>query len=949
MRKKDYSLLIAAFIGLSSGWAVLNQDVFATEEEPVSMPSMEEGASDLATENETADEITTEDDFSDGEIDQTVPNEEEGKELDQGQDDSIDLDITDSNQNHEFEKKEEIVPVEKIEETPVVQKTETVAMQAAPKKAAAPAPAALKAASLNGWNNNKYYVNNVMAIGETKIGNDLHLFDNDGNPLNGFIQYGEKTYYCESLGKVKTGTFQVGNQKFTASSTGEIIKSDFDKIPYYNQYDARWKNIVIGSSTLGNAGCAVMTATTIVNYFNQTNYSPVDMGKQLYQAGYFNNGMIGSTNDMWQWVANKYNLTWKGNLDANGIKESLLGGNIVAVRVKQSRWCTPDSSHQIYLTGYQDGKVRVYDPYNTDQMGYFTLQEVMNAQSPYDEDTRAGGPFVALGKKIIQTIESSFNRYGTVVIGDQAYTGKQITAKPVVGLYQNGSYIELKEGKDYTLSFKNNVNAGQASVIVTGKGLYKGSISKGFYIVNNTIANATYTLASKGNGSLVLDIPSASKSTGAALQIYTSNGTMAQQFQIEKQANGYYTIRNKNSGLYLTSSSDWRKIHNGLGVTQQNFKNDKSCLWMIRSTANGYVISSAWDSNYVLDVQSAVFKNGSKIQLYAGNGTKAQAWNLNNLDQKAQSINDLAAANVKTIADGFYTIASRINGNKVVDVAGASGANGANVQIYTKNGTQAQIFQVSHVNNFLKITNVASGKVLDVNAGIGKSGTNVQQYAWNGSKAQLWIAISTTDGIKLVSALDQNLVLDLNAAATYDGNNIGIYASNNTKAQRWTFQKAEDPRATLNSMAAKSKSLVAAGVYEIHSMVNGNYNLDVTGANKSNGANVQLYSDNDTNAQRWKVSFDAQGYAQIQNINSGKYLSVANAKAQSGENIIQSSGTSYAQKWVFQQLNGAIQIVSAMHKDYVLDLSGAHSVNGRNIQLYANNGSKAQQWKFVKV
>ena len=92
MRKKDYSLLIAAFIGLSSGWAVLNQDVFATEEEPVSMPSIEEGASDLATENETADEITTEDDFSDGEIDQTVPNEEEGKELDQ----------TDSNQNHEF-------------------------------------------------------------------------------------------------------------------------------------------------------------------------------------------------------------------------------------------------------------------------------------------------------------------------------------------------------------------------------------------------------------------------------------------------------------------------------------------------------------------------------------------------------------------------------------------------------------------------------------------------------------------------------------------------------------------------------------------------------------------------------------------------------------------------------------------------------------------------------
>ena len=170
MRKKDYSLLIAAFIGLSSGWAVLNQDVFATEEEPVSMPSIEEGASDLATENETADEITTEDDFSDGEIDQTVPNEEEGKELDQGQDDSIDLDITDSNQNHEFEKKRRNRAGRENRRDSSCPEDGNRGDASGSKKAVAPAPAALKAASLNGWNNNKYYVNNVMAIGETKIG-----------------------------------------------------------------------------------------------------------------------------------------------------------------------------------------------------------------------------------------------------------------------------------------------------------------------------------------------------------------------------------------------------------------------------------------------------------------------------------------------------------------------------------------------------------------------------------------------------------------------------------------------------------------------------------------------------------------------------------------------------------------------------------------------------------
>lgn len=31
MIKKDYSLLVAAFIGLSSGWAVMNQEALASQ------------------------------------------------------------------------------------------------------------------------------------------------------------------------------------------------------------------------------------------------------------------------------------------------------------------------------------------------------------------------------------------------------------------------------------------------------------------------------------------------------------------------------------------------------------------------------------------------------------------------------------------------------------------------------------------------------------------------------------------------------------------------------------------------------------------------------------------------------------------------------------------------------------------------------------------------------
>ena len=56
-------------------------------------------------------------------------------------------------------------------------------------------------------------------------------------------------------------------------------------------------------------------------------------------------------------------------------------------------------------------------------------------------------------------------------IGNQCYTGKAIT--PDVTLRYRT--FTLKEGTDYTLSYKNNKSVGKATVIITGKGNYSGS------------------------------------------------------------------------------------------------------------------------------------------------------------------------------------------------------------------------------------------------------------------------------------------------------------------------------------------------------------------------------------------------------------------------------------------------------------------------------------------
>ena len=61
---------------------------------------------------------------------------------------------------------------------------------------------------------------------------------------------------------------------------------------------------------------------------------------------------------------------------------------------------------------------------------------------------------------------------------NKTYTGKALTQTPVVKL---GS-TTLKAGTDYTVSYKNNVQVGTATITFTGKGNYMGTATKTFKI-----------------------------------------------------------------------------------------------------------------------------------------------------------------------------------------------------------------------------------------------------------------------------------------------------------------------------------------------------------------------------------------------------------------------------------------------------------------------------------
>lgn len=63
-------------------------------------------------------------------------------------------------------------------------------------------------------------------------------------------------------------------------------------------------------------------------------------------------------------------------------------------------------------------------------------------------------------------------------VKDKKYNGKAQTQKPKVAL--NGK--TLTKNRDYTLSYKNNKKKGKATLIITGKGKYSGTVKKTFKI-----------------------------------------------------------------------------------------------------------------------------------------------------------------------------------------------------------------------------------------------------------------------------------------------------------------------------------------------------------------------------------------------------------------------------------------------------------------------------------
>ena len=447
-----------------------------------------------------------------------------------------------------------------------------------------------------------------------------------------------------------------------------------------------------------------------------------------------------------------------------------------------------------------------------------------------------------------------------------------------------------------------------------------------------TIPNGNYYINVRSKVASSVDIPGGSAADSTAIQLYSGNGSKAQQFTFTRQSDGSYEIVNVNSGKALD-------VRNGVAennaIAQQYSQNNSQAQrWFIRDSGAGYYLQSAL-GNWVLDLSGGNTANGAAIRLYTPNGTASQLFVVSSSDVN--------------IATGVSMIITSVANKKLVtDVTSASTANRARVQLYSSNNTNAQKYRFESIGNgTYKIVNINSGKVLDVSGGSTANGAALQQYTSNNTVAQQWTVRNYGSGKIALVSVNANKAVDIPGGNAVQQAQLQLYSPNGTVAQQWLVAKAPlTLRERLNETAAKHRQDLPDGTYTFGSKLNTSMKMDVSGASRSNYGNVQIWAGNGTNAQKWKVMHDSNGYVTLTSVNSGKVLDVNGGVSANGTNVQQydSNGT-YAQKWIaVKNSDGSYTFQSALAENAVLDVNGGSSANGTNVQLYTSNGTNAQKW-----
>ena len=267
----------------------------------------------------------------------------------------------------------------------------------------------------NSWvDNNRYYVGangawvkDVKHPEEKKQGwvkeaNAWYYYNTDGSLAR---NKWAGNYWLGVDGKMATNAW-VDNGRYYVDVNGAWVpnfsKSDKNvsalNMPQYYQWDRRWGRKVYGISTMAESGCVPASLAMVFNGLGQK-VLPTAVADTIYNnTNEMNVRMIGTSGKGAVYAINAYGykhsvITSKAQLIA-----ALQSGKPVFGNMGRGIFALGTITHAIILSGYNNGKTKVMDPYTTYNTGkWYDVNTIWNQRSTDPYDNNIGGTFVAIG------------------------------------------------------------------------------------------------------------------------------------------------------------------------------------------------------------------------------------------------------------------------------------------------------------------------------------------------------------------------------------------------------------------------------------------------------------------------------------------------------------------------------------------------------------------------
>lgn len=198
--------------------------------------------------------------------------------------------------------------------------------------------------------------------------------------------------------------------------------------------------------------------------------------------------------------------------------------------------------------------------------------------------------------------------YASVSLSSYSYVYDGSAKKPSVSVYddETGS---LYSGTDYTVSYSNNTAVGTASVKVSGKGNYTGSVTKTFSIVKpaetdvakctvSNISNQRYT-GSAIKPSVTVKLGSTTLTSGTDYTVSYKNNTKPGRATVTVTGKGKYT-GSVSRNFIIVPKLNAMTLTTGLTGSDDGF----SVKWNSDSLATGYQVQYCKDSSFSRDCHS---------------------------------------------------------------------------------------------------------------------------------------------------------------------------------------------------------------------------------------------------------------------------------------------------------------------------------------------------------